>query len=133
MGTVLSIAQFKEEKNNAAQFIPAHEEDDLGAIVETGDVLDYEKLAQELGQYLPLALHHAHNLAVFRKTSSLGAMVQFELSTDQNTPTVIPVNHPGPMADVLGSSTVLLAIVGRTIRMTVDKDEYYVRLRVQAE
>jgi len=133
MGTVLSIAQFKEEKNNAAQFMSAHEEDDLGAIVETGDVLDYEKLAQELGQYLPLALHHAHNLAVFRKTSSLGAMVQFELSTDQNAPTVIPVAHPRLMADVMGSSTVLLAIAGRTIRMTVGKDEYYVRLRVQAE
>jgi len=132
MGTVLSIAQFKEEKTNATRSAFAHEEDDPGAIVETENVLDYEKLTKELGEYLPLALHHAHNLAVFRKTSSLGAMVQFDLSTDRDAPTVIPVNHPGLMADVMGSSTVLLAIAGKTIRMTVGGDEYYVRLSVRA-
>jgi len=86
MGTVLSIAQFKEEKTNATRSAFAHEEDDPGAIVETENVLDYEKLTKELGEYLPLALHHAHNLAVFRKTSSLGAMVQFDLSTDRDAP-----------------------------------------------
>jgi len=140
MGTVLSIDEYKEGKRDA---LVGHADIDgeighgpqgfsAGAdAVTANEMLYFHRLANELGPYLPFALQQVYNLLVFKKVPPVGPMVGFEVSTDPDAPTVIPVEWSGALADVSGSFALLPAVAGRTICIDLDDEKYYVRLSIE--
>ena len=140
MGTVLSIDEYKESKKDA---LAGHTEIDGETTGETqgfpagleavmaNEMLYFHRLANELGPYLPFALQQVYNLLVFKKVPPVGPMVGFEVSTDPDAPTVIPVEWSGALADVSGSFALLPAVAGRTICIDLDDEKYYVRLSIE--
>lgn len=142
MGTVLSIDEYKESKrdtiaghteiNSETGLAPRNLSTVPAADMMTGrEMLHFHRLANEMGPYLPFALQQVYNLLVFKKVPPVGPMVEFEVSTDPNAPTMIPVEWSRELADVSGSYTLLPALAGRTICIELDDEKYYVCLSIK--
>lgn len=142
MGRVLSIDEYKESKRDTLagrteiDGETGHVPQDLSTVpaadMMTGrEMLHFHRLVNELGPYLPFALQQVYNLLVFRKVPPVGPMVEFEVSTDPDAPTVIPVEWSRELADVSGSYTLLPALAGRTICIDLDDEKHYVCLSIK--
>ena len=134
MGTVINMEQWKEMKavGNGSLSMGFAEETagpSASSVVVDNGIEDYAELVEQLKGNVPMVLNQVYNLMVFRKVSGLEDFVTMNFSTNPMSPTVVPVDHPGIMADVSPAAQLLIALCGVTIRVALDEEVYYISLQ----